>query len=50
LFDQSKLISAETVKELVISDRRPAPVTDIMIPAVALHSYDCLLKGMEVTA
>jgi len=50
LFDQNKPISAETVEELVLSGRRPTPVTDVLIPAVALHSYDCLLKGMEVTA
>ena len=48
LFDRSKPISAETVKELVLSDRRPAPVTDVTIPAVVLHSYDCLLGEMGV--
>jgi transposase len=48
LFDRSKPISAATVQELVLSDRRPAPVTDILIPAVVLHSYDCLLGEMGV--
>ena len=50
LFDRNRPISAEIVKGLVLSDQKPAPVTDVKISAVVLHAYDCLLGGAEVTA
>jgi len=49
LFDRSNRISAETVKKHVLSGRKPAPVTDVTIPAVVLHPYDCLLGEMWVS-
>jgi hypothetical protein len=50
LFDRNRPISAETVERLVLSGQKPAPATDVTIPAVVLHAYDCLLGGAEVTA
>ena len=50
LFDRNRSISAETVERLVLSGQKPVPVTDVRIPAVVLHAYDCLLGGMEVLA
>jgi transposase len=50
LFDRNRPISAETVERLVLSGQKPVPVTDVRISAVALHAYDCLLGGAEVTA
>jgi len=51
LFDQNKPISAESVESIVLSSGRgPTPVTDVTIPAIVLHQYDCLLGGMEVSA
>lgn len=50
LFDRNRPISAETVKGLVLSGRKPTPVTDVRISAVALHAYDCLLERAEVRA
>ncbi len=50
LFERNRPISAESVESLVLSGQKPRPVTDVTIPAVVLHIYDCLLGGMEVTA
>lgn len=50
MFDQSRPIFAESVESIVLSDQKPMPVTDIRIPEVVLHAYDCLLSGAEVTA
>ncbi len=50
LFDRNRPVTAETVEELVFSDQKQVPVTDIRISAVVLHAYDCLLSGAEVTA
>ena len=50
LFDRNKPISAESVKNLVLSGQKPTPITDVTIPAVVLQTYDCLLSGMEVSA
>jgi hypothetical protein len=50
LFDRNRPISAEIVERLVLSDQKPALVTDVEISAVVLHAYDCLLGGAEVTA
>jgi hypothetical protein len=50
LFDRNRPISAETVERLVLSGQKPVPVTDVRIPAVVLHAYDCLLDRAEVTA
>jgi hypothetical protein len=48
LLDRNMPISAEFVENLVLSGQKPAPATDVTIPAVVLHDYDCLLA--EVTA
>jgi hypothetical protein len=50
LFDRNRPISAESVESLVLSGQKPASATDVTIPAVVLHAYDCLLGGAEVTA
>jgi hypothetical protein len=50
LFDRNRPISVETVERLVLSGQKPLPVTDVRIPAVVLHAYDCLLDRAEVTA
>ena len=50
LFDRNRPISAESVESLVLSGQKPTPATDVTIPAVVLHAYDCLLGGEEVTA
>jgi len=50
LFDRNRPISAKSVKNLVLSGQKPAPATDVTIPAVVLRAYDCLLGGMEVSA
>lgn len=50
LFDRTCSISAKTVENLLLSGQKPVPITDVKISAVALHAYDCLLGGVEVTA
>jgi len=50
LFDRNKPISVESVEQFVFTSQTMAPITDILIPAVALQSYDCLLSGMEALA
>jgi hypothetical protein len=50
LFDRNRPISAESVESLVLSGQKPASATDVTIPAVVLHAYDCLLDRAEVTA
>ncbi len=45
--DQDLPLSAQAVKEQVLAGGRPAPVTDISIPAIALCAYDRLLSSME---
>ena len=50
LFDRNRPVAAATVEKLVLSGQKPVPVTDVRISAVALHAYDCLLSGAEVTA
>lgn len=48
LLDRRTLISLESVERIVFSDKKTAPVTDVLVPPVALHSYDCLLDGLDV--
>lgn len=45
--DQGLPLSAQAVKEQVLDGCRPAPVTDVFIPAIALGAYDRLLCGVE---
>jgi len=48
LFDRNRPISAKSVESLVLSGQKPAPATDVTIPAVVLHDYDCLLAEVTV--
>ncbi len=50
LLDHRLPISFAEVDSLVRAGLRIAPVTDILIPAVALSSYDSLLSCVEVSA
>lgn len=50
LLDRNTTISVESMEQFVFTGQKPTPVTDILIPPVALNSYDCLLGGTEVTA
>lgn len=50
LFDQNKPISVESIELFIFTRQKMVPVTDILIPAVALHSYDSLLSSMEALA
>lgn len=50
IFDHNGTISAEVVGDLVLSDRKPRPVTDVTISDVVLSNYDCLLSRLEVRA
>ncbi len=48
LFDHDLPISVQKIEGFVRAGLRVAPVTDILIPAVALCAYDSLLSGEEV--
>lgn len=48
LLDQNLPISAQEVEGLVRAGLRVAPVTEILIPTVALCAYDSLLSSKEV--
>lgn len=48
LIERNGPMSAACVERLVLSGQKPAPVTDLTIPPVVLHAYDCLLGGMGV--
>jgi transposase len=50
LFDHDLPISFQTIEGLVRAGLRVAPVTDILIPVVALCAYDSLLSGEEARA
>lgn len=50
MIDRNESISAENLEKLVFSGQQAEPVTDVRIAAVALHAYDCLLSGAEVSA
>ena len=50
LFNQAKIICAQTVERLVLTEQKPESVTDVKISDVVLHAYDCLLSGAEVAA
>jgi len=50
LLNRNSPISAVSVGCLVLSGQRPMPVSDVAIPAVVLHAYDCLLGRVEVRA
>ncbi len=46
--DRDLPLSAQAIKEQVLAGCRPALVTDISIPAIALCAYDRLLSNVEV--
>jgi hypothetical protein len=43
LFDGNKAISATSVGGLVLSGQTSTRISEVNIPAVTLHAYDCLL-------
>ena len=49
LLNRNSPISAASVALIIRSGQKPMSVSDVSIPAVALHAYDCLL-GREVSA
>ncbi len=47
LFNQDHAVTAEAVKEVILSGNQPGRVTDVSISDVDLMAYDGLLKGTE---
>jgi len=50
LFEWNCPISAKAIEDLILSSRKPRPLTDVSIRPVVLHAYDCLLGESEVWA
>lgn len=46
-FDRGLPLSVQALEEQVLAGCRPVPVTDRVMPAVALSAYDCLLQQGE---
>jgi hypothetical protein len=48
LLEQEQAISPEAVEQIMRSDLKPRPATDVVIPDVELAQYDALLEREEV--